>query len=98
MTAVYFLPIPAATVVRYSLTSQWKWPQVRPKWKMAPCSFEDYNNPANAIAAAARLERRGDWSTSVELYRHTAKRWPEQAEYIQHCIDAVTAKQSLARE
>lgn len=56
-----------------------------------------YDNPDDAIAAASRLDLQGDWSASIELYRHAAERWPEYRQYVQHCIDRVTEKQSLAQ-
>lgn len=59
--------------------------------------IEDYDNPDDAIAAASKLEMRGDWTASINLYRHAVQRWPECGEYVQHCIDRVSEKQSMTQ-
>ncbi len=59
--------------------------------------IEDYDNPDDAMAAASKLEMRGDWTASIDLYRHAAQRWPEHREYIEQCIDRVSEKQSLSQ-
>lgn len=95
--AVYFSPIPAALAVRYSVHLRFDWENSRLNWKRHQPSFDDYDSPDDALAAASRLNMLGDWDASINLYRHTAQRWPEHTEYIQHCIDQVTEKQSLAQ-
>jgi hypothetical protein len=57
--------------------------------------IEDYDNSDDAMAAASKMEMRGDWTASINLYRHAAQRWPEHSEYIQQCIDGVSEKQAL---
>ena len=59
--------------------------------------MEDHDNPDDAMAAASKLDMHGDWTASINLYRHAAQRWPEHREYIQQCIDRVTEKQSMAQ-
>jgi len=95
--AVYFSPVAAALAVRYSVFPRVNWPRFRRNWRVGPQSFDDYDNPDDAIAAASRLDTNGDWSASIDLYRHAADRWPEHAEYIQQCIKRVAEKQSLAQ-
>ena len=58
---------------------------------------EDFDDPDDAIAAASRLEAKGDWTAAIDLYRHAAQRWPEQGEYLQHCVDRVTEKVAMAQ-
>ena len=96
-TAVYFSPIAVALAVRYSLYPRSKWVLFRLKWMVLHRSFDDYDNPDDAIAAARKLDWRGDWTASINLYRRIAERWPEQAEYMQQCIDGVAEKRSLAQ-
>lgn len=55
---------------------------------------KNFDNPDDALAAASKLDSRGDWTASLDLYRHAAERWPEHKEYIQRCIDRVTEKQA----
>jgi len=56
----------------------------------------DYSNPDDAIAAASKLEARGEWDAAVELYRQVAERWPERGEYVRQCIEVMVEKQTLA--
>jgi hypothetical protein len=95
--AVFFSPIPAALAVKYEIFPRLPWPRVRLKWKRGTRSFADYENADDAIAAASKLEMRGDWTASIDMYRRAAERWPEHSEYIRHCIERVTEKQSLAQ-
>jgi hypothetical protein len=95
--AVYFSPIAAVIAVRYSAYPRSKWASFRSKLKPLSRSCNDYDRPDDAIAAATRFDRLGDWDAAIDLYRHAAQRWPEHAEYIQHCIDRVAEKQSLAQ-
>jgi hypothetical protein len=94
--AVYFSPIPAVLVVRYSMFPRLNWLSVRSIWKRRHESFDGYSNADDAIAAASRLEMLGDWTDSIDLYRFAAERWPEQREYVQRCIDRIAEKQLLA--
>jgi hypothetical protein len=60
-------------------------------------AFDDFNHPEDAIAAASKLDRDGEWKASINLYRLTALRWPEHKDYIQNCIDDILKKESLAQ-
>ena len=96
-TAIYFSPIVVALADRYSLYPRFNWVFFRLKWMVLHRSFDDYDHPDDVIAAARKLDWRGDWTASINLYRRIAERWPEQAEYMQQCIDRVAEKQSLAQ-
>jgi hypothetical protein len=65
-------------------------------WTRSQQSFDGYANADDAIAAASRLEMRGDWTGSIDLYRRAGERWPEHTTYVQNCIDRITKKQSFA--
>lgn len=94
---VYFSPIPAAFAVRFSLYPRMGWRRFRQMWKDGRDSYDDYANADDAIAAASKLEMRGEWGASIDLYRYAAERWPEHSDYAQRCIDCVTNKQALAQ-
>jgi hypothetical protein len=96
--AVYLSPIPAAIAAKCSFYARIKeWARVRLNWMFRDCPFDDYDNADDAISAASRLDTRGDWDESIDLYRRASQRWPEHSEYIQSSIDRVIEKQSLAR-
>ena len=95
--AVYFSPIPAAVAVRYSVFQRVNLRRIRLPWNLGPRSFDDYDNPDDALAAAARLDLHGDWAASIDLYRLAAQRWPRHAEYIDRCINRIVEKRSLQR-
>ncbi len=65
--------------------------------KAADPSSTDFDNPDDALAAAARLDMRGEWNASIDLYRRVAARWPEHAEYVGRCVDRIAEKQSLGQ-
>jgi len=95
--AVYFSPIPAALAIKFSIFQRVNWacfPKIGTRCQQ---SFDSYANADDAIAAASRLEMRGDWIASIDLYRRAAERWPQHATYNQNCIDRVSQKQSLAK-
>jgi hypothetical protein len=54
------------------------------------------DNADDAIAAAARLERLGDWHTAIAAYRQAAERWPEHEKYLENCIAQIKNKQAAA--
>ena len=93
--AVYLSPIAAVVWVKLFGIPTIDWARFRMNLNSAQQSFADYGNPDDAIAAASRLDMSGDWNASIELYRLASERWPEHTEYIQNCIERVTAKQSL---
>jgi len=97
VVAVYFLPVPAALVVKFSLFPRLNWRRFRLIGKDNRHSFDDYTNADDAMAAASKLEMCGDWQASVNLYRYAAEHWPEHGEYAQRCIARVTNKQSLTQ-
>lgn len=103
--AVYFSPIAAVLVVRYSIHQRLmktfnyrliSWRADRASSSDQP-SLGGYDNPHDALAAASSLDRGGDWNAAIELYRHTAERWPEHSEYVQQCVEQIAEKQSLAQ-
>lgn len=95
--AVYFSPVPAALAVRFAIFPRGDWRRFRSRWQHGQETFDRYINADDAIAAASRLEMSGEWNASMDLYRRAADRWPEHATYVQHCIDRVVEKQSLAQ-
>lgn len=95
--AVYFSPVPAALAVRFAVVPRVEWRRFRSMWKHWQHSFDEYANAEDAIAAALRLEVRGDWDASIDLYRHAVERWPEHCEYVHRCIDRIAEKQRLAQ-
>jgi hypothetical protein len=95
--AVYFSPIAVALAARYSVCPRFKLARFRLNCKDDRNSCDDYDNPEDAIAAALRLDMRGEWTPSIILYRDAAKRWPEHGAYINRCIDQIVQKQHLAQ-
>ena len=95
--AFYFSPLLAATLVKLLSAPYLSRVISRERTGQNPASFEQISSADDAIAAAARLDARGDWSDAIEMYRRTAERWPAQNEYIQNCITRVVEKQSLAQ-
>lgn len=73
------------------------WLMVRPKTKLADHSPDEYTNAEDALAAAALLDRIGEWNSAIALYEHSAKRWPNQQLYISACITAIHEKQAMAQ-
>lgn len=70
------------------------WVATRPKetvQQQVPSSFDD---PEDAIAAAARLDLLGDWESSAALYRSVAERWPKHGTYVANCLSEIQKKQS----
>ncbi len=57
-------------------------------------SPDGYDDPDDAIAAASRLDRNGDWDAAVALYRSAASRWPDHADYAERCIEEIAEKQA----
>ena len=95
--AFYFSPVAVALAARYSVYPRFKWARFRLNYKDDRRSYDDYDNPEDAIAAALRLDMRGEWTSSIILYRDAARRWPEHAAYINRCIDQIAQKQQLAQ-
>jgi hypothetical protein len=95
--AVYFSPIPIAIAVRWSLFPRWNWRNLRPRLTTRPRCAGEYDNPEDALAAAARLEKRGEWDDAINHYRQAAARWPEHNEYAQECSNRVAQRQSLGQ-
>ena len=95
--AIYFSPIPAALAVKFSIFPRVNWSYFLSIWTHRQQSIDEYANGEDAIAAALRLEMRGDWTGSIDLYRRAGERWPEHTTYVQNCIDRITKKQSFAQ-
>ena len=72
------------------------WLAVRPRTKVVDRSPDDYTNPGDALAAAARLDELGEWDAAITLYDYAAKCWPEQQEYIRACIEDVKSETGTA--
>ena len=58
---------------------------------------EPPGNAEEAIDAASKLEREGDWDAAIAAYRAVADRWPEHATYIANCIADVQRKVDASR-
>jgi hypothetical protein len=69
---------------------------IRPRTQLAAKSPEDYLSADDALAAAAKLDMLGDWEESMNLYRYSAERWPEQEGYANECIKVIAAKKANA--
>lgn len=68
------------------------WLVVRPKEVLVTRSPETYDDPEEALSAASRLDRLGDWDAAYKLYASIAKRWPENEEYVGNCLRELDAK------
>jgi hypothetical protein len=53
----------------------------------------EFNNADDALAAASKLDRNGDWDAAIALYRFAADRWPEHATYADNCIKEISKNQ-----
>lgn len=71
------------------------WFAIRPKETLNKRSPKSFDNPNDSLAAAARLDKLGDWDAAVELYEVTANRWPEHADYISNCVREIKQKMVL---
>ena len=49
-----------------------------------------------AMDAALRLEKRGDWIEAISAYRDIVDRWPEHATYASNCIASIQRKLDAA--
>ena len=49
-------------------------------------------NADDAIDAASRMEKRGDWGDAIQAYKDIANRWSEHATYAANCIAAIQRK------
>lgn len=72
------------------------WLILRPRRTLLEKLPSEYNDPDEAISAAARLNFLGDWDASINFYHSIADRWPEHAEYSGNCIGSITLKQRAA--
>ncbi|TWU59521.1 hypothetical protein V7x_55990 [Crateriforma conspicua] len=54
-------------------------------------------NVDDAIAAASKLEKVGDWDEAIEAFREAADRWPDHATYIRNCIAEIERKRDATR-
>ena len=57
-------------------------------------AYCDADDAENALAAAARLDHRGDWNDAISLYQSIEERWPEHANYVHNCIRDIERKRS----
>jgi tetratricopeptide (TPR) repeat protein len=71
------------------------WLLVRPRTKVVDRVPDDYSNPDDALAAAARLDQLGEWDAAITLYENAAKRWPDHHDYIANCLQQIKEKQAL---
>jgi hypothetical protein len=64
---------------------------------MAPHpSIDDYDSAEDALAAASKMDMRGDWKDAIALYHRIAEQWPERLPYSTECINAINDKQLLS--
>ena len=71
------------------------WLLTRPSTTVAERPANSYDNADDALAAAARLDKLGDWEAALEIYQDAAQRWPEHGDYIESCVTAIREKQTL---
>lgn len=50
------------------------------------------------LATAAKRDRAGDWDAALDIYTQAAKRWPEQKEYIDNCVQDIKKKLSSSEQ
>ena len=55
------------------------------------------DNAEDAIDAATRLDKIGDWDAAILAFRDIAVRWPEHATYVENCIADVQRKLDASR-
>ena len=55
------------------------------------------DNADDAIDAASKLDKIGDWQAAIAAYRGVADRWPEHATYVANCIVEVQRKIDATR-
>jgi len=55
------------------------------------------DNVDDAIDAASKLDKLGDWHAAIDAYRGIADRWPEHATYVANCIADVKRKLDATR-
>jgi hypothetical protein len=71
------------------------WLVMRPKTAVIDRHEADYDNPDDALAAAAQLDHLGEWGAAALLYQHAADRWPEHRPYVVQCLACIWQKQSM---
>lgn len=54
-------------------------------------------NADDAIDAASKVDKMGDWDAAIAAYRNVADRWPEHATYAANCIADVQRKIDATR-
>lgn len=84
---LFFLLGPLSAVV---------WIIARPRQKLADCSPDQYSDPNNALAAAARLDQLGEWEAAISLYGSADQRWPDYHDYIAACLKDIKRKQEVS--
>ena len=67
---------------------------VRDSFQIGRSSIDGADDAENALAAAARLDHRGDWDDAISLYQFIEERWPEHANYVHNCIRDIERKRS----
>jgi hypothetical protein len=55
------------------------------------------DNADDAMDAASKLEKGGDWDDAITAYEAIADRWPEHARYVANCIADVQRKLDASR-
>lgn len=95
--AVYFSPLAVGIVVELLDRGMLQKLEHKRLQLSIEQEFDKYENSEDAFALASKLDRAGDWETSVKLYRLSAERWPDEREYTQKCIECIAEKQALAQ-
>jgi hypothetical protein len=72
------------------------WFVLRPNRKLIDMPPHEFPSGEDAIAAASMLDSGGDWDAALAIYRTTALRWPEYAEYIDKCEAEIEKRRALS--
>jgi len=70
------------------------WLVIRPSTTLLDQPTEEFTTSDDALSAAARLDRIGEWAAAVRIYENVAKRWLEERDYANNCIDAIRHKET----
>jgi hypothetical protein len=72
------------------------WLAIRPSKTLLNRSPDEFASADDALSAATRLDRVGEWAAALQIYESVAARWPDQRDYANHCIEAIRRKEAAA--